>query len=439
MSRDHAPEDKPGHRPGGSSSTAEASPLKHPRPCDIVCLAGTTWDGLYLKSTVELMKEFARRSGGRAAGHRVLFVDHPGTIKSLVHDHDGHLHVPVTPLRRLGGFMETRPVPGGEIHLLHPPAMIPHNRLRPGPARRMVMRANRAAYARAVKRSVEHLGLRRIILVNAWEPLFGAGLVGGLGEILSVYYCYDEMSAAPWKARHAALAEEELLRKVDLLIATSPRLLETRRIHNPRAHMVPNGVDFHLFNRATHPGQALHPWLRDIPSPVVGYHGTVDQRVDAGLLEYLARKEPGWSFVLVGPERLDRADRASLKALPNVHLFGPLPGTELPGVLKAFDAGIIPFRHTDFTAAIYPLKVNEYLAAGRPVVMTDFAPLDDVGDLVAVASDGAGFHRALALALKDPASMAHARIRQARRASWRNRAELFADFLDQALRERGAV
>jgi hypothetical protein len=44
--------------------------------------------------------------------------------------------------------------------------------------------------------------------------------------------------------------------------------------------------------------------------------------------------------------------------------------------------GIIPFVKNGFTKNIYPMKINQYLAYGMPVVTTDFADLSDFGDLI---------------------------------------------------------
>ena len=55
--------------------------------------------------------------------------------------------------------------------------------------------------------------------------------------------------------------------------------------------------------------------------------------------------------------------------------------------LKEFHIGIIPFVKNEQTAAIYPMKINEYLAAGLGVVATDFAPLSEFGEAIHVSTE----------------------------------------------------
>ena len=97
---------------------------------------------------------------------------------------------------------------------------------------------------------------------------------------------------------------------------------------------------------------------------------------------------PDVSFVLVGPEQ---TDMSALRAFPNVHLLGKKSHAEVPRYVKAFDVGLVPYRLTDYTANVYPTKLNEYLAMGMPVVATDLPEIRrfnrDHGDIVSVAAD----------------------------------------------------
>jgi glycosyltransferase involved in cell wall biosynthesis len=97
---------------------------------------------------------------------------------------------------------------------------------------------------------------------------------------------------------------------------------------------------------------------------MVGFVGELKRWIDEALLTEVAERMPHASFVLVGPAGIDVS---RLSRCPNVHLLGPRPHAAVPHYLRAFDVTIIPYRLTNATAAIYPAKLNEYLAMGLPV------------------------------------------------------------------------
>ena len=101
--------------------------------------------------------------------------------------------------------------------------------------------------------------------------------------------------------------------------------------------------------------------LAALPGPVVGYVGGVHQWVDLRLLSDIARLMPEASFAIVGPLQ---TDVSAVKA-PNLHFLGKKSHDDLPQYIKGFDVGIVPYRLTEYTANVYPTKLNEYLAMGR--------------------------------------------------------------------------
>ena len=106
----------------------------------------------------------------------------------------------------------------------------------------------------------------------------------------------------------------------------------------------------------------------------IGYIGTIDDRLDYDILHHLFTNLPQTRFVFVG-RALSQQGLAILKKYPNVSIEGPKTPEELPPYLKTFSAGIIPFIKDTFTKGIYPMKINEYLAAGLPVISTGFGDM----------------------------------------------------------------
>jgi glycosyltransferase involved in cell wall biosynthesis len=164
----------------------------------------------------------------------------------------------------------------------------------------------------------------------------------------------------------------------------------------------------------------------------------VTNKLDLPLLVELARLEPSWSFALVGPigPGDPNADVSPLLREPNIHLLGPRSHAELPGVLRAADAAIIPYARNELTDSIFPMKVYEYLAAGLPVVSTPLPALAGLGALQ-TAADAGGFASALERALAEDSPDARAeRSRAAASHSWEHRLAEIAEAID-ALQERG--
>ncbi|MNY09104.1 putative teichuronic acid biosynthesis glycosyltransferase TuaH [compost metagenome] len=187
---------------------------------------------------------------------------------------------------------------------------------------------------------------------------------------------------------------------------------------------MPNGVEYAHYARACDPREVIPADVACLPSPVIGYLGNLEARFDYDLIAACAAARPDWSWVLIGPVQPAYAARAEvLRRLPNVHLLGPRPASSAPGYLKGFDVGIIPFVASAQTRAIYPLKLNEYLAAGLPVVMTPFAPLDGFAGTCWIAEGQAAFGAAIAQALAARSSEhREARMALARENDWSARA-----------------
>ena len=107
------------------------------------------------------------------------------------------------------------------------------------------------------------------------------------------------------------------------------------------------------------------------PHPRIGYVGRSSRRWIGSTLTGIARRRPDWSIVLVGPVGhmgMRAAHKAALLALPNVHYLGNRAVREMPAYMRHMDVCLLCYALTDYTRYIFPLKLHEYLAAGRPVV-----------------------------------------------------------------------
>jgi len=182
-----------------------------------------------------------------------------------------------------------------------------------------------------------------------------------------VYYCVDEFAAfSGFNVDLITRLEEKTCAAADVVIATSQPLYERLAENYHNTHLVLHGVDLdHFASSEQVPIGQIPDEVRDLTRPVFGYVGLINDYVDLDLIAAVARRQPAWSFVLIGSVRCD-ADVVS--GLQDVHLLGGRPYEDLPRYCRAFDVGLIPFRMNRLTHAVNPIKLREYLAAGLPVI-----------------------------------------------------------------------
>jgi glycosyltransferase involved in cell wall biosynthesis len=263
------------------------------------------------------------------------------------------------------------------------------------------------------------------------------GQLGRYGERL---VCFD------WMDRHAAFRqgaarsrmeanERAMVVSAGLVFASSVELVELGRAWGANPRLVQNGVEFEHFSPVASAAVLEHATIRAIPRPRMLFYGTLSARIDADLVARCARAEPTWQFVIAGPSA--GADLSALAPVPNVHILATWPYAELPRLLAGADVCMLPFRHDDMTRAIDPVKVYEYLAAGKPVVATTIPEIRKFGDLVSTADGVEGFLGAIRehIAHGSSATMVARRQEFARQNTW----DLRADQIASALRECLAV
>jgi glycosyltransferase involved in cell wall biosynthesis len=373
----------------------------------ILCIGFPAWEGDYLKSTVQLASELAKNN-------HVLYVEYPFTWKDAIMGRFGKAK---TPWRRiLGKEQRLRKLQlenGAEISVLTLPPMLPVNFIGGELLYDTLMSLNAQKAYRAIQQAMHQLGFNRPVVVNAFNPFLGVFLARQFNEKALIYYCYDEISAAKWAGKHGPRLEKRFMQQADAVITSSQPLFLAKKTFSKRAFMVKNGVDFDLFHQAEADSQ--------LPKTTVGYLGSLDERIDYDLLESTIISMPYRKFIFVG--RINSPEAERLRFLPNVELVGSQPASSLPSWVQKFGVCMIPFLKNDLTAGIYPLKINEYFAAGKSVVTTDFGDLDDFRHLVAVANTPEQFVRALDNALDNNHSGgARERIAFAHGNAWSERA-----------------
>lgn len=261
---------------------------------------------------------------------------------------------------------------------------------------RWIRALNRRWLRRQLLGAMREIGFCRPI---SWIANPAAALLAGeLGETAIVYHCVDDYASFQGVPSDVLRdLEAGLVRRANLVIVSSERLLEKKRELNPRTVLVRHGVDHEHFRRAMDDKTAVPEEISRLPKPTLGFIGLVADWVDTELLEHVASRFRNASLVLVGRVATD-VDR--LRRMSNVHFFGQRPYASLPGYCKAFDVALLPFRMDELTKHANPLKLREYVAAGLPVVSTDIPEAWHVPHC-AVAKDRGEFIDLIAVALKN--------------------------------------
>jgi hypothetical protein len=206
-----------------------------------------------------------------------------------------------------------------------------------------------------------------------------------------VYDCMDELASFRYAPPELKEREEKLIELADVMFTGGMALYEQKRARHPNVHAMPSSVDAAFFARAREITD-LPPDEATIPRPRIGYAGVIDERLDLALIERMARENPAWQLVLIGP--VVKIEEEALPRAQNIHYLGPKRYDDLPHYLAGWDVAMMPFALNDATRFISPTKTPEYLAAGRSVVSTAIRdvvdPYEGLG-LVRIGRDHAGF------------------------------------------------
>jgi len=243
-----------------------------------------------------------------------------------------------------------------------------------------------------------------------------------LSPRLSIYYRRDYVIGQSYWKRHGTRLEPEIIGKSDLVMANSTLFCEEIGKYNPNVYLLETGVNLELYDAAK--DYQVPEDLKSIPRPIAGYVGSIDStRLDEDLMCQMAEKRPEYSFVFTGPED-DSFSKSKLHQMKNVFFTGSRKLDELPIYISAFDICLNPQKINEITQGNYPLKIDEYLALGKPVVATTTHIMNEVfKEQVHLAESAEDNLTQIDLAIKESMdeNLKSQRIRFAQTHSWASR------------------
>lgn len=389
----------------------------------IVFLGNTRIDSHIKATSLFIARNLAKEN-------KVFFIDYPFTLKDYFKyksNNDDQLKERREKFSLFSDGIIDTDLPNFKIVIT--PPVLPINFLPEGPIFRSILKINEAIISTRLKKIFRKEGIKKFIYVNSFNFHY-PNIADNIKPELTVYHCVDPM-IVPYDMKHGITSENKLVKNSDLVICTSKALYDEKIILNQNTYFVPNATDSSLIKLIADPHLIPHQKLKGLSGPIIGYLGTIERRINYDLVMEVAAANPDKTFVFAGPVEGNYLPPAML-TIPNIHIIGPVPYTEVPQIIKGFDIAIIPFKKDDVSRTIFPIKLFEYLSAGKPVIVTDFNNdlRDFTGDCVAYCSDAASFSKAINETLKnDSTAKIVERQALAKENTWENRSDKMSEII----------
>ncbi len=294
--------------------------------------------------------------------------------------------------------------------------------------------------AKELKRIEKILNLKNIVFWS-YNPIF-TEFINHLNEKMFIFDTVDNWSEHPQYTKLISKTRlinnyKKIADKADLIFTVSDQLKDFYQEMDRQkdVHWIPNGVNFDLFNDPEN--LKLDTQINDLENKIIGYFGTIENRLDLDLIAKLAKDHKDKDIVLCGPiwPTIKHEFNKKISNLKNVHTTGRIPYNQAPSYINRFDVAIIPHKTNNFIKSTNPMKMFEYLACGKPVVTTKGAGVDMFKDFMYITNDHQQFSNYINQALKEDNLQLQAERREAvREHSWKARVDKMVDLMFKKLK-----
>jgi glycosyltransferase involved in cell wall biosynthesis len=298
----------------------------------------------------------------------------------------------------------------------------------------MIKRRHARVFASSMAR-----GPKQVPIAYVFHPVFWP-YIQALTPCRVVYHADDRFTAMPGSTSEIADLERALSERADRIFAITPGVARgLGEAAVGKTVIVPNGADAEAYHIAL--GSAVPAHLAAIPRPQIAYAGSLNEKIDFALIARLASARPNIQWLLIGPVWSERqlssrtcAGLAECRQQANVRFLGVKDYRDLPAYCAHVDANAMFYR-TDgdgWWRDIYPLKLHECLATGRPLLSSDVPSIRQFADVVALCHSDAEWLEAVDAAVSGRGvGSSLARIAVARANSWDRRVDQIEVTLDE--------
>lgn len=380
----------------------------------VVILSTVDWNFLWQRHQI-FATHFAK------SGHRVVFVESLG-FAPRYSDPTFYLRIASKLLRKAQHAVRRAERKSLKREL--PQNLTVYTPIVAPPRPRILRWVNKKVFLPQVLRQIAHMGIRNPV-VWSYQPTDTAlQIARGLEPVALVYDCVSNFTQVPGVPKDTSQTEQEWLDAANLVLVDSLFLRQKHSGKRPDLIQLPPGVDYGRFSQAYS--------AADLSASVhkVCFFGTLGAPwFDFGLVESIA--DAGFKVSLIG----HKSTQHRLFDHPNVEYSPPVTQSQLPALLKPMEALLIPYRMIEFTQGVFPSKVYECLATGKPVISV---PLPDLqGELskhIYLADNAAQFIDLLQrLPELETKEKVRSRLALARKNSWESRLNVISEELERTL------
>jgi len=390
---------------------------------DIICISSIDWDFIW-QGHQEIMTRLAR------TGNRVLFIENTGVRMPGIRDFK---RIKNRILNWRKGVHGVRKIEEGLY--VYSPLVFPF------PYWKIARFINKRLMFSVLMKWLKAVGFSEPVVWTFLPTGLSLDLIEELQPKVLIYYCIDSFQASSKDAEKIKQTEGLMLKKADLVFATSQELFDYCAETSKNVHYFPFAVNIDNFTGILDKTDTAPGDMADIKRPIAGYVGGVHKWIDFDLVREIALKNKDVSFVFCGPVQ---ADVAKIKDLANVTLLGQKDTGELPAYVREFDVTLIPYRITEYTKNVYPTKLNEYLSLGKPVISTGLPEIMKFNrenrGIVRVASTADDFSENIKSILEKPLREEERTqaMDAAKRNSWSARLKNMSSLIEETGRRKAA-
>lgn len=302
------------------------------------------------------------------------------------------------------------------------------------PLFKIINRINSYKVAKAIKDGIKKMNFKDYVIFNDNDILRTFNIKNLLQPKCYIYYCRDYLRGVKYWKRHSDILEPLHIKSADIALANSTYLANYLSQYNDNSYYIGQGCNLDLFNSNNIKVEPED--LKYIGKPRIGYVGSINSlRINPEVIRRIALANKTFQIVLVGPEDT-YFKKSDLHDFDNIHFLGKKEINDIPTYINYFDICINPQVTNEVTIGNYPLKIDEYLAMGKPVVATKTLAMEMFEEFTYVANNPEEYNNLIIKALNENNSvLAEKRRIFANEHTWEKSVKLIFHHIDNFIKK----